>query len=453
MAGPRKLRRLSEYSARDLLLVGIPLLLLVIAGFWAASRFIQPAPPDTLILSSGGEGGAYQRFAAAYKDVLARYGIRLVEKTSAGSPENLGRLRDPAFAVDAAFIQGGTARVQDGDTLLSLGALYYEPLWIFYRAELARGKGGAPTRLADLKGRRVAIGAPGSGTRHLANELLYASQLDASNTRLLDSGGLALVEAFSRGDIDAAFVVGPTQSATVWTLLNLPGIRLMSLAHADAYSRTFPHLSKVVLPRGAIDLTAEVPPADVTLLASMATIVVREDTHPALIDLLMQAMTEVHGGPGIFQKPGEFPRAASADFPLSKEAERYYKSGKPFLQRYLPFWAATLIDRMVVMLVPLVAVLIPVFKIAPGLYGWRVRSRLFRRYGELKFIEAEVEANPERHSRDEWLKRVDAIERDVNRLSTPLGYSDMFYTLRSHIDLVRQTVLRYTAAPAGTAQS
>ena len=445
MAVPRKLRRLGEYSTRDLLLVGIPLLLLVVAGFWAASRFIQPAPPDTLVLSSGGAGGAYQRFAASYKDVLARYGVHLVEKTSAGSTENLRRLRDPAFAVDAAFIQGGTARLQEGDALLSLGALYYEPLWIFYRDELARGRGGPPTRLAELKGRRVAIGAPGSGTRHLANELLYASQIDEKNTRLLDTSGLELVQAFGRGDVDVAFVVGPTQSATVWTLLNLPGIRLMSLAHADAYSRIFPHLAKVVLPRGAVDLTAEVPPADVTLLASTATLVVREDTHPALVDLLMQAMTEVHGGPGIFQKPGEFPRAASADFPLSQEAERYFKSGKPFLQRYLPFWAATLIDRMVVMLVPLVAVLIPVFKVAPGLYAWRVRSRLFRRYGELKFIEAEVEANPERHSREAWLKRVDDIERDVNRLPTPLGYSDMFYTLRSHIQLVRQTVQRFTA--------
>lgn len=445
MAGLRKLRRLSEYSTRDLLFVGIPLLLLVIAGFWGASRFIKPAPPDTLILGSGGEGGAYQRFAAAYKDVLGRYGVTVVEKVSAGSTENLERLRDPAVQIDAAFIQGGTARVREGDTLLSLGALYYEPLWIFYRAELERGKGGAPTRLADLRGRRIAIGAAGSGTHHLASELLNASQVDAANTRLVETGGLALMQAFGDGDIDVAFVVGPTQSAAVWSLLNMRGVRLMNLAHADAYSRIYPYLTKVVLPRGAVDLTAEVPPNDVTLLASTATLIVREDTHPALVGLLMQAMAEVHGGPGIFQKPGEFPRAASADFSLSPEAERYYKSGKPFLQRYLPFWAATLIDRMVVMLVPLIAVLIPVFKVAPGLYSWRVRSRLFRRYGELKFIEAEVESNPERHSRAEWLERVDDIERDVNRLPTPLGYSDMFYTLRSHIELVRQAVLRRTA--------
>ncbi len=444
MTKPRLLRRFSEYSTRDLLVVGIPLLLLVVTGFWAASRFIQPAPPDTLILSSGGDGGAYQRFAAAYKDVFARHGIRVVEKTSAGSTENLQRLRDATYAVDAAFIQGGTARAQEGDTLLSLGGLYYEPLWIFYRASLERS--GQPLRqVLDLKGKRVAVGAPGSGTYHLAHEMLYANQLDAKNTRLVDRGGLGLMQAFAAEEIDAAFVVGPTQSATVWALLATPGVKAMSLTHADAYTRRFPYLSKAVLPRGAIDVAADLPPEDLTLLAATATLVVREDTHPALIDLMMQAMTEVHGGPGILQKQGEFPRATAVDFPMSKEAERYYKSGKPFLQRYLPFWAATLVDRLVVMLIPLIAVLYPVFRIAPGLYSWRVRSRIYRRYGELKFIEAEVESDPGRHSREEWLKRVDAIERDINRRPTPLAYSDMLYTLRMHIDLVRQTVMRYTS--------
>lgn len=445
MTKPRLLRRLNEYSTRDLFVVGIPLLLLVIVGFWFASRFIQPAPPKTLVLSSGADGGAYQRFAAAYKEVFARYDIRLVEKPSAGSTENLKRLRDDSFEVDAAFVQGGTARVQEDDTLLSLGGLYYEPLWIFYRAGLERG--GKPLQqVAELKGKRVAIGAPGSGSRHLAHEMLYANQMDASNTTLVDSGGLALLQAFAANAIDAAFVVGPTQSAAVWVLLATPGIKVMSLTHVDAYTRRFPYLSKVVLPRGAIDVAGDLPPQDLTLLASTATLVVREDTHPALVNLLMQAMSETHGGPGMLQRPGEFPRATAVDFPLSREAEHFYKSGKPFLQRYLPFWAATMVDRLVVMLIPLLAVLIPVIRLAPGLYSWRVRSRIFRRYGELKFIEAEVAADPGRHTREEWLKRVDAIADDANRLPTPLGYSDMLYTLRSHIALVRETVLRYTPA-------
>lgn len=438
-------RRLREYSPRDLLVVGLPLLLTVVAGFWFASRYIQPAPPDTLTIATGGAGGAYQRFGAAYKEALARHGISLVEAVTAGSIDNLARLRDPAQKIDAAFVQGGTARVQEGDTLLSLGAIYNEPLWIFYRAGLTTGDRPL-TRVADLKKRRIAVGGQGSGTRHLAGELLRANEIDGDNSRLVDLGGLALADAFARHDIDAAFVVGPTESATVWTLLHTPGLMLMSLDHARAYTRHFSYLTHLVLPRGAIDLAADLPPHDVQLVASTATLVVREDTHPALIDLLMQALGDTHGGAGVFQRPGDFPRAVSTDFPLSPEAQRYYKSGKPWLQRYLPFWAATLLDRMVVMLIPLFAVMIPLMKIAPGLYGWRVRSRIYRRYGELKFIEAELEADPARLTRAQWHQRVDAIEQDVNHLAMPLAFTDMAYTLRLHIGVVRKAIERNVTA-------
>jgi TRAP-type uncharacterized transport system substrate-binding protein len=444
MKKPR-LRQLREYSLRDLLVVGLPLILIVVVGFWLASRYIQPAPPNTLILATGGEGGAYQRFGAAYKDVLKRYGIEVIEQPSAGSTENLARLRNPDYVIDAAFIQGGTARAQEDDAIVSLGGLYNEPLWIFYRADL-ESDDKALTRISELRGRRIAIGSMGSGTRHLAMELLYANRLDDSNVRLLDLGGLGLAQAFATRRTDVAFVVGPPESASVWTLLHTPGLKLMSLAHAEAYTRRFPHLSKLILPRGSIDMATDQPPRDVQLLASTATLAVREDTHPALVDLLMQAMSEVHSGPGVFQRPGEFPRAANTDFPLSPEAARYYKSGTPLLQRYLPFWAATLVDRMVVMLIPLIALLIPVLKIAPGLYNWRIKSRIYQRYGELKFIEAEVEADPTRQTRAEWLKRVDAIEHDVNRLPMPLTFSDMVYTLRAHIGMVREAIEKKTTA-------
>jgi TRAP-type uncharacterized transport system substrate-binding protein len=436
-------RRISEISPRDLLVVGLPLLLILIAGFWAASRFIRPAPPDAVVISSGGEGGAYQRFTATYADFLGRYGVKVVEKPSAGSIDNLARLRDADQVVDAGFYQGGTSEPLEGDALYSLGAFYYEPLWVFYRDGLAP-KGVALNQILPLKGKRIAVGGQGSGTRYLAQALLYANGIDAGNTTLLEQGGLGLVDAFRKGEIDAAFVVGPTQSAAVWSLLFADGVRLMSLVHADAYTRQLPQLSKIVLPRGALDLRRDIPPADVTLLASTATLLVREDTHPALVDLLMQAATEAHGGPGIFQKPGDFPRATVVNFPLSREAERFYKSGKPFLQRYLPFWAATLVDRLVVMIIPVLALLVPIIKFAPSLYGWRVRSRIYKRYGELKFLEAELEAEPAKLGRAEWLARLDAIEADVNRIPTPLAFSDMLYTLRSHIDLVRDTVAKRT---------
>lgn len=433
--------RLREYSWRDLLIVGLPLVMIVFSGFWLASRYIRPAPPDALILSTGGDGGAYQRFAAAYKDVLARYHIDLIEKPSAGSTENLDRLRDAEQSIDAAFIQGGTASEAEGDTLLSLGALYYEPLWIFYRTDL-ENDGKALSRLTELKGRRVAIGGKGSGTRHLADELLNANHMDSGNTRLIEEGGLGLAQSFAARRIDAAFVVGAPESATVWSLLHTPGLRLMSLTHAEAYTRRLPYLSRLMLPRGAIDVAADLPHRDIHLLAATATMLVREDTHPALVDAMLQALSETHGGPGLFQRSGEFPRAATGDFPLAPHAARYYKSGQPVLQRYLPFWAATLIDRMMVMLIPLITVLIPVVKFAPGLYNWRVKSRIYQRYGELKFIEAELEVDPGRLTRGEWLARVNAIEQDVNHMTVPLTFSDMIYTLRVHISLVRKAIER-----------
>lgn len=438
---PEKLKHLSW---RDLLYIGLPSLLLVVAAFWGAAQFIKPAPPKTLVISTGGEGGAYQRFAARYKDVLARYGITLVTKPSAGAMENIARLRDDNIEVDAAFVQGGIAQAQEDEALVSLGDIYYEPLWVFYRTAAVGGR--HPERVLDLKGLRVAVGGKGSGTERLATELLGANSLDEKNMQLVREGGFEVAAKLAEGKLDAAFVVGPTQSSLVWALLYTPGVRLMNLAHADAYTRRYPYLAKLTLPRGAIDLVQDIPPADTTLVAPTASLLVREDTHAALIDLLMQAATEVHGGPGVFQHPGEFPRAGNREFPLSPESERYYKSGKPFLQRYLPFWAATLVDRLVVMIVPLLAVLVPLFKFAPQLYGWRVRSRIYRYYGELKFLEASVIEQPARHSRAEWLEQLDRIDAAVNRLPTPVSFSDMFYTLRGHIDLVRQVVLRRTAA-------
>jgi len=432
------LSRLREASPRDLLAVGLPLLLILVAGFWAASRFMKPAPPDTLVLSTGAAGGAYQRFADAYQDVLAEYDIKLVSKPSAGSIENLARLRDEQVAVDGGFYQGGTGEPTDDDDLYSLGALYYEPLWIFYRADLA-GRSDLD-RVLQLKGRRIAVGAEGSGTRQLALAVLHAGGIDDNDATLTAHGGAAIADALAKGEIDAACVVGSPTAATVARLLIAPGVRLMDLAHAEAYSRQLPYLSHVVLPRGGVDVARDLPPRDVNLVATTSTLLVRGDTHPALVGLLMQAAVATHGGAGMFNRPGEFPRPVAVDFPLSKEAERYYKSGKPFLQRYLPFWAATLVDRLIVMLVPVLGLLVPIVKFAPTLYGWRVRRRIFRRYGELKFLEAEVASDSKRHTRAEWLARLDAIEDDVNHLATPLGFSDMLYTLRSHIALVREAV-------------
>ncbi len=443
----KKMRRLKISSWQDMLYVALPALLLLVSGFWLAAQYVKPAPPHQLILTSGSEGGGYQRFAARYKDVLERYGIELVEKPSAGSLENLQRLRDPNYVVDAGFVQGGTANVSDEDRerLMSLGGLYQEPLWIFYRASLARQvKSGRLDQLSQLRGKRIAVGAPGSGTYRLARDLLEANGMTGAPTQLVERDGLAMAEDLHQGRLDAVFVVGPSQSAVVWSLLYAENVLPMSLTHAEAYTRLYPYLQHLTLPRGAIDMIRDIPAKDVALLAPLATLVVRVGTHPALIDLLLQAASEVHGEPGVFQKPHEFPRATEVDFPLASEAEHYYKSGKSFLQRYLPFWMATLVDRLIVLLVPLIALLIPIVRFAPAIYGWRIRSRIFRRYGELKLLEGDLDLDSGRRSREEWLSRLDDIEEDTNHLATPLAFSDMLYTLRVHINLVRAEILRKT---------
>lgn len=436
----RKLR-LREYSPRDVIAIALPALLIIGLGFYVTAQFIKPAPPRQMTLSTGAAGGAYESFALKYKDVLARYGVELVIQPSAGAIENLDRLRKDE--TEAAFIQGGSADANPDEAIRSLGNLYYEPLWVFYRAESGQA---ALSRLSDLRGKRIAVGPEGSGTRHLALALLNANGVNEGNSRLLPQSGFQLAERMKNGHIDAVLVVGTPTSALVWQLLYTDGVRLMSLAEAEAYTRRFPYLSRLVLPTGSIDLIRHIPERDVQLVAPAATLAVSEELHPALMGLLLQAASEVHAEAGIFQGPKEFPKASSVDFPLAPEAERYYKSGKPFLQRYLPFWAAILVDRMVVMLIPLLAILVPVFKLAPSLYGWRIRSRIYKRYGELKFLEADIERNPDAHSQAEWLQRLDEIEAHVNRLPTPLPFSDMLYTLRSHIGLVRTAIQNKTAA-------
>jgi len=422
-------------SWRDALVILVPVLLIVAAGFWAAAQFIKPAPPRQIIMTTGGPGGAYPMFAARYRKLLERYGIELVELPSQGAVQNLERLMDPQVQVDVGLVQGGLGIGADIEGLVSLGAVYHEPLWVFYR-------GRDIDDLGELRGKRVAVGGEGSGTRKLALDLLHAHEITGPPTKLDPLGGFAAVSALAEGKVDAAMLVGPVNSGAVWTALFTPGVKLMNMSRADAYVRRHPYLHRLTLPRGTVDLTRNIPPADTVLVAPTAALVARDDFHPALIDLMLQVATEVHGPPGIFSKAGEFPNPRQVDFPLSREAQRFYASGTRFLQRYMPFWAATLVDRLIVMLIPIFALLIPAMKILPALYGWRVRSRIYRWYGELKFLEREIDKDAERHTPAEWLGRIDKLEARVLRVKTPNAFADQLFILREHINLVRHEVQR-----------
>ena len=426
-------------SLRDLLLAWWPALLVVVIGFGIAAMFIKPAPPDRVVIATGAEDGAYYFFAGQYADILASYGITLEVRTTTGSVENFKLLAAEDPAVDMGFIQGGITNNEENMDLESLGAMYYEPVWVFYRG------GAVMDRMSQLKGKRLAIGPEGSGTRKLARDLLHANGVPEPKMTGNELTGEAAAKALREGQLDAVLLVASAQSKAVRGLLRDHDMRLMSLGQADAYPKHFPYLSVVVLPRGAIDLTRDIPAHDVHLVATTANLVARDDLHPAIANLMAAAAKEIHSRPNLFAVEDKFPSTKDVDFPMNKDAERYYKNGEPFLQRFLPFWAANLVDRLIVLLVPLLALVLPLARVLPALYQWRIRSRIYRNYGELKFLEAEVAENPDRSKTGEYLARLDRIEDRVNLMRIPLAHHEQMYTLRGHIDLVRARIAKLAA--------
>ncbi len=412
-------------------------LLVTLIGFVIAWQFVNPAPPRTIVIATGHADGAYYLYARRYQEILARNGIELQIRTTAGSIENLALLQDDGSNVSLAFVQGGSSTAADPGKLTSLGSLYYEPLWIFYR--------GAPilTRLTELQNRRIAIGEHGSGTHAIASMLLADNFIDAGSDNIQAIGGDDAAQALLQGQVDVMFMVASPQAPLLQQLLHRDDVRLLSLARTAAYTRLHHFLSAVTLPEGVIDLQANIPPADTQLLAATANLVARQDIHPALVSLLLQAATLVQGPGGLFEAPGDFPNSSNLEFPLDKDARRYYRNGPPLLQRYLPFWTANLIDRLKVMLVPLLTLLLPLIKIMPPTYRWQVRKKIYRWYRELQALDT---APVERHSRERLqslLQRLDALEEEVRKVSVPLSYADELYSLRQHIGLVRDKLLNY----------
>jgi len=424
-------RRILDRFNREYLTTFGPALLIAIIGFWVAYQFVQPAPPTRIVITTGREDGAYYAFAQQYRDILARDHITLEIRTSAGSVENIERLAAKEGEADLAFVQGGTNASRDSQNLTSLGSVYYEPLWVFYRG------GHHLNRLSDLGGKRIAVGEEGSGTRVVALQLLRDNGIQGSPTVLSSLGAHDAANALLGGGLDAALFIASPRSAVVQKLLMADGIKLMSFERAEAYTRIHRYLSLVILHEGIIDLQTNIPPTHATLIAATANLVTRSDLHPALVDLILEAAQEVHGAGDLFERQDEFPSPKYLEFPLNDDAERFYKRGPSFLRRHLPFWAATFVERMVVLLIPIVALLWPLFNIVPPVYAWRVRSRIYRWYDDIKAVDlkADRDRSPERLATH--MAELDRIEDQVNRISTPLPYAGQLYDLRVHINLVR----------------
>ena len=402
-----------------------------------AYEFVLPTPPDTLVMTTGFEGGAYATFGERYRQILAREKVHLELLPSSGSVENLKRLGDKSFRVDAGFVQDGTNSPSATKDLVSLGAICYSPLWVFYRSQVTFDD------LSGLKGKRVAIGPEGSGVRKFALELLRASNAAEPPTSLFDLPSAAANKALLEGRVDAVMVFGTEDNALVKELLYDPRVKLMNFRQAEAYSRLFPALSHVILPEGILNLSKKTPSTNIHLLAATTSLIVRKNLHPALIYLLLDAAVEIHSNAGWVSKRGEFPSPKELDFPVSNIAERFYKSGRPFLLDYLPFWAAIFVDRTILILVPVAVVLIPLIRSIPWIYSWRNRRKFYHWYGELRNLELEIIENSESEKIMDYRGRLDQIEASINRIRVPIAFFAEVYKLKEHVDLVRGKLARF----------
>jgi TRAP-type uncharacterized transport system substrate-binding protein len=415
--------------------------LAVLAAALGIVILARPMPPRALAMATGPEGSAYADFGARYREILARSGVDLRLVATAGAIENLGRLRDATSRVDVGFVQAGTSAQDDGSQLVSLGTVFYEPLWIFCRG-LPRGEG-----LEWLAGKRLSIGPEGSGTRALALRLLALTGMEPQALELLPLTPEEADAALGRGEIEAAALLTSWDSHIVRTLLATKDVALASFPRADAYVAHDPYLNKLVLPMGVADLARNIPPTDTVLLAPKSSLVVRRDLHPALQYLLLEAAAEIHGGPGIFHLAGQFPAPEAIDLPLADNARHFYKAGLPWLQRHLPFWVAGFAERLLVLLIPAVGLLYPLARFLPALYAWGVQRHIFRLYGELKFLEAELSGGDTSPDRVGLLTRLDALEARANRIRVPGSFTAPLYMLKQHIAFVRHRLDPATRPP------
>lgn len=442
----RAMSRLDAIFGRGLVVSMSALTVVALAISIGAYAFLDTAAPRHLTITSGPAGSAFQRNAERYQKILAREGVTLKILASDGSPDNLRNLANPKGAADIGFVLGGEARGIQFDHLASLGSVSFQPLMIFYTGEPRQ-------LLSEFKGKRLNIGPEGSGTHTLALTLLKANGIVPGEGTPLDQTDLDNpARDLREGRLDAVFLMGDSTATSVTReLLRDDSIRLFSFVQADGYIRRINTLNKLQLPRGALDFGKDIPPQDVVLIGPTVHLVARDSLHPALSDLILEAAREVHGSAGLYRKRGEFPAAQDGEFRISPDASRYYASGKSFLYRTFPFWLASLIARVLAVLVPLLLLLLPALKLAPAVYRWQIESRIYRWYRVLLELERETfkpVADEER--RKEFLRQLDHIEAGVNRMAIPASFGDLFYGLRCHIVFVRQNLTQEAPAKSET---
>lgn len=404
----------------------------------AACWLVLSAPPRSITIAGGPPGSSFQERAEKYRDRLAAKGLTLNIVSSSGSLDNLHRLTDPASGVDIGFVQGGLVGEKVPPGLMSLGSLSYQPLWIFYR-------GAAITRLAELAGRRLGIGAPGSGGQALARALLEANKITGAPTELVEKPSDQAAKDFQAGRLDALFLAGDSApNDLLKTLIRQEGVRIFSFAQAEAYVRRFTYLNKIVIPQGALDFAENLPAQDVVLLSPTVELIAHDDLNSAVSDALLAVAQEVQPRSNLIAKRGEFPAPLAHEYPISDDALRYYKSGRGFTYKLLDknFWLANLINRLLVAIIPIVLVVIPAIRFMPVAYRWSVQIRIYRCYRPLLKLERDAGESLSPPQVDELLQRLDEIEHHVHALKVPASFASQFYDLRNHVVFVRNRLQR-----------
>jgi len=426
--GRQKIRKL---TLRTWSVAIFAILLIVLFFSWKSYRFLKPLPPKTLVMATGMEGGSYAAFGERYRQLLARDGITVVLRPTSGAMENLSILKDISQTVGVGFVQSTAAVIEETSNVVSLGGLAYTPLWVFYRGK------DTFDDLMYLQGKRIAIGPDGSGVREFSLELLKVAGVTGPSAEFFELPYSEAKQAILEGKVDAIMTFGSPDNPLIWELLNAKDIKLMNMNQAEAYSRRFPDLANVMLPRGIINPGKQNPLSDVHLLSPTTNLIVRKDLHPALVYLLLKASVEIYSGASWVNKAGEFPSIAKQDDPISEQAQRFYKSGGSWLYAYLPFWAATFVERMTLILIPVGMIILPLFGIVPWIYTWQNRSKYYPWYHELRKLEMEILENRLVENVEIYAARLDRIEDAVSRIRTSVAFYDELFILKEHIQVVR----------------
>lgn len=412
---------------------------------WLALVYFIPTPPSKVVMATAFKGASFEYYGRQYQEIFARSHVELELRETAGAVENLKLLQDPNAGVQIAFVTGGLSDAKHAPGVLSLGTVYDQPFWIFYSANQQLDQ------LSQLKGKRIAAGPVGSATRYMAEQVLGKGGVNSETAALLPFAGSAAEKALKDGEVDAVWIIGVPEATAVQSFLRDPNVRPMNFPMADAFTRVFPDLARMTLPQGTVDIERVIPSSDVELIGTKAKVLIRGDLHPEIVQLLLRTMKEVHGGSDLFHRGGEYPNGSDSEYPVAATAIEFYKNGPSFMQRHLPLWLSVHVQRAIAVLLTGVAIGLPLLHFVPQTYSWMTRRRLFHWYAELRALETSFGSATSYKQLVQKLTEIERIEDSLSKIHFPLTFADQVYTLRGHIDIVRQKIaarLRYSGQAA-----